>query len=79
MVLPESHVVPKAADQINLSARDIDVAALAEFIQSRTGAEILIPAANVRKQVTITLKEVTFGEAMQEVGLVLQEPADSEA
>jgi hypothetical protein len=76
---PLPPVILKASDRINLNARNIELGELAEFIHAVTTTEtdILIPVSDLRKPVTMTLKDVTFADAIEQLGLSLHPSKDS--
>jgi hypothetical protein len=60
---------------VTLCVRDQELAELAEFIQQTTRADILVPAAELRKRVSMKVEETSFADAIRQVGLV---PAPAE-
>lgn len=69
----------KAEEPVNLCIRDNELGVVAEFVQRATGADVLVPAADMRKPISIGLEGVTFAEAMDQIGLVLGRPPESAA
>ena len=73
----EPLVILKAEEPVNLSFRNKEVVAIAEFLHHATGADILVPVAAMRNRVTVKLEDVAFGEAVGKLGLMLRQPEDT--
>ncbi|SRR6266516_73874 len=70
-------LAPKAEDRVNLDVRNKEVGAVAEFVHRLTGTEVLIPASALRKRVTMSLNDVTFADALSELGLAIAPSQDT--
>ncbi len=68
---------PKAEDRVNLNVRNKEVGAVAEFVHRMTGTDVLIPASALRKRVTMSLQDVTFADALRELGLAIAPSEDT--
>jgi len=66
----------KPEDQINLSVRNNELGEVAEFVHKVTETEVLIPVSALRKSVNVTLEDVTFADALKELGLVIAPSQD---
>lgn len=64
-------VMLKEDDAVNLSVRDSYLGAVAEFVHKVTDSEVMIPVSKLRDQISADLEDVSFAEAMREVGLEL--------
>jgi hypothetical protein len=60
---------------VTLCVRDSELGDLAAFIQRTTRADILVPAAELRKRVSMKVEETSFADAIRQLGLV---PAPAE-
>lgn len=66
---------PVALDEpINLSARDAELGEVASLIAGVTRTEVLIPATELRKPITIELEDVRLGDAIDRLNLVPAKP-----
>lgn len=59
---------------IDLTVKGADLASLGRLFASVSTAEVAVPAMELDKSVTLSLKEVRLDEAAQQAGLILRAP-----
>jgi hypothetical protein len=76
MMLPS----PLEADEtVNVSVVNKDLASVAEAIHRFTGNDVLVPASELRSNVSTKLEEVSFSYALAQLGLAAVPPEQSGA
>ena len=63
-----------ADERIDFSVRDRELGELAQFIYRITETEVLVPASELGKRVTVQLDGTTIGESLKELGLYPASP-----
>lgn len=73
-LVTEPPEILEADASINLCVRNKELGDLAEFIHRITDAEVLVPASDLRKPITIQLEDVTLTDGLNQLGLSLAPP-----
>ncbi len=62
-------IVPEDA-RVNLDVRRAELGKVASFVSQFTDRELMVPVRRLREKVALDLENVTFAEAVQQLGLV---------
>lgn len=74
--IPETLPNFELDQKIDLSARDAPLSRLGLVLASKCTADIFVPALDLDRPVTLSLRGVTAGTAIREAGLIARDRAD---